>query len=53
VKLFTAYAIVWVATAGAVVAGIIVTKSPGCLWALLLPAMLEIKGASHKEDDDD
>lgn len=37
---FWAVGMAWMATSAAVIAGIYITKSANCLWALLLPAML-------------
>ena len=34
------HCIAWISTSVAVVAGICITKDPGCLWAFLIPAML-------------
>lgn len=34
------YAVAWVGTSAAVIAGIYLTGSANCLWALLIPAMV-------------
>lgn len=43
-----AYAAAWISTAAAVVAGVHVTGSVWCLWAMVLPLMITIK--SSKKD---
>lgn len=45
-----AYASAWIATAAAVIAGIYLTGSAWCLWALFIPAMIRV---THKDDDND
>lgn len=42
-----AYASAWIATAAAVIAGIYLTGSAWCLWALFIPAMIRV---THKDD---
>lgn len=42
------YAAAWISTAAAVVAGLHVTGSTWCLWAMVLPLMITIK--SSKKD---
>lgn len=34
------YAAAWIGTSAAVIAGIYFTGSPNCLWALLIPALI-------------
>lgn len=43
-RITTAYAIAWIATAFAVAAGVYYTGEAGCMWAMLLPALLTVKG---------
>lgn len=38
-----AYAVAWASTSAATVAGIYLTKSAWCLWALVLPACIELR----------
>ena len=40
---WAAYAAAWIATASCVAVAVAYTGEPGCLWALLLPAFIEIK----------
>lgn len=44
-----AYAMVWLSTALAAIAGMYFTHSAWCLWALILPACISIK-KSGKDD---
>ena len=48
-KMSTAYAITWIATAFAVSVGIIVTKNADYLWAMVIPLFLSF----HSESEDD
>lgn len=49
-----AYAMAWLSTALAAIAGMYFTHSAWCLWALLLPACISIKTDKNgKEDIDD
>jgi hypothetical protein len=41
--IWVAYATAWAATGAAVTAGVYITGSGYCLWALLIPAMVEIR----------
>lgn len=41
--MWLAYASAWVATAAAVIAGIYLTGSAWCLWALLIPLGISIR----------
>lgn len=55
--MWLAYASAWIATAAAVIAGIYLTGSTWCLWALFIPAMIRIthkddKGNSTNDEDD-
>lgn len=45
--IWLAYAAAWIATSSAVIAGIYLTGSAWCLWALLIPAMIRI---TRKDD---
>lgn len=47
----TAWAIMWIATSVAIIAGMYITKNANCLWAFLLPAFngFAIKTSSEKE----
>lgn len=44
------YASAWIATSAAVIAGIYLTGSAWCLWALFIPAMIRV---THKDDEND
>lgn len=46
------YASAWIATAAAVIAGIYLTGSAWCLWALFIPAMIGIIHTDDNEDND-
>ena len=39
---YLAYASAWISTAAAVVYGIYITHSAGCLWTFLIPAMISL-----------
>ena len=52
-SMWFAYATMWVATAIAVIVGMIITKSPWCLWALLIPTGIEFKSSNTSESDDE
>lgn len=45
-----AYAAAWISTSAAVIAGIYLTGSAWCLWALFIPAMIRV---THKDDSND
>lgn len=38
----------WFATALAVIAGIFITKSASCLWAMFIPALCDVKMSDSK-----
>lgn len=40
---YLAYAMAWISTSAAVIAGMYFTKSAWCLWAFVLPACIELK----------
>lgn len=44
--IYFAYAMAWISTSVAVVAGMYFTKSAWCLWAFVLPACIEL---THKQ----
>ena len=44
--MWKAYAAAWVSTSAAVIAGIHFTRSAWCLWALMLPLMINVKRES-------
>lgn len=46
--MWIAYAIMWLSVSLAVCAGMYITKSAWCLWALLIPMMVKV---SRKTDD--
>lgn len=46
---YLAYAIAWMSTAAAVVAGVYFTHSAWCLWAFLLPAGINLKYRGEPE----
>lgn len=46
--IYFAYAMAWISTSVAVVAGMYFTKSAWCLWAFVLPACIEL---THKPKD--
>jgi hypothetical protein len=50
-KSTTAWAVMWIATSIAIIAGIYITKNANCLWAFLLPAFngISVKAGSEKE----
>ena len=52
-KATTAWAIMWIATSIAIIAGMYITKNANCLWAFLLPAGsgLTVKTSSDKETE--
>lgn len=52
-SMWFAYATMWVAVVVAVIAGMLITKSAWCLWALILPANIELKSKSDSESDDE
>lgn len=52
-KSTTAYAFAWIATALAVIAGILITKESGCLWAMFIPALISVKNKSDEESDEE
>ena len=43
------YAAAWISTAAAVIAGMYLTGSAWCLWALLIPLMIKME---HRETGD-
>lgn len=47
--IYFAYAMAWVSTAVATIAGMYFTHSAWCLWAFILPACIEL---THKNKDD-
>lgn len=47
------YTSAWIATAIAVIFGIRYTNSAWCLWALFLPACINISTKEDKEEDSD
>lgn len=47
------YASAWIATAIAVIFGIRYTNSAWCLWALFLPACINISTKEDKEEESD
>ena len=40
--IYFAYAMAWISTSAAVIAGMYFTKSAWCLWAFALPACIEL-----------
>ena len=48
---FTAWAVMWVAVSAAVIAGIYLTGSVWCLWALVIPSLCSVKHSSDKEKE--
>lgn len=48
--MWLAYAAAWISTSAAVIAGIYLTGSAWCLWALFIPAMIRV---THKDASDD
>lgn len=44
--IYFAYAMAWISTSAAVIAGMYFTKSAWCLWAFVLPACIEL---THKQ----
>jgi len=46
---YLAVALCWVSTAGAVSFAVFVTHSPWCLWAMLLPACIEVKHSGKQK----
>lgn len=48
--IYLAYAMAWISTSVAVIAGIYFTHSAWCLWAFILPACVEL---THKSKDDE
>lgn len=51
-SIFWSYALIWVAVAVAVIAGMLITKSASCLWAFLLPCFIA-PSVTYKDDDDE
>jgi hypothetical protein len=47
---YIAYAIVWIAVAAAVGYALYVTKDARCLWAFLIPGMINIKQGKNEEE---
>lgn len=47
--IYFAYAMAWISTSVAVIAGMYFTHSAWCLWAFILPACTEL---NHKDKDD-
>lgn len=47
--IYFAYAMAWISTSVAVIAGMYFTHSAWCLWAFILPACIELT-RSHKDD---
>lgn len=47
-----AYAMAWLSTAAACIAGMYFTHSAWCLWALILPACIKITNGKESEDKD-
>lgn len=45
-----ANAVAWISTSAAVIAGIDLTGSAWCLWALFIPALIRV---THKDDSND
>ena len=43
---FIAYSFAWIATGFAVAVGIYITKNAGCLWAMLIPALISFSTKS-------
>lgn len=48
--MWKAIAVVWVATAAAVVAGLYYTNDPRCLWALLVPTCISFRSGGTKAE---
>lgn len=48
-----AYAAAWISTAAAVVAGVHVTGSAWCLWAMVLPLMITVKESKKDEGEEE
>lgn len=48
-----AYAMAWLSTAMACIAGIYFTHSPWCLWVFLLPACIKITSGKESEEKED
>ena len=51
-----AYAMAWISTSAAVIAGVYLTGSAWCLWALFIPAMIRVThkdGSDNKAEDED
>lgn len=40
---WSAYATIWIVTGIVVLAGVYLTHSANCLWALLIPALINVK----------
>lgn len=52
-RMWFAVAVVWASTAAAVCYGIHITHSAGCLWAMLIPAMISWKVGGKKDNSQD
>lgn len=48
--IYFVYAMAWISTSAAVIAGMYFTKSAWCLWAFVLPACIEL---THKPKDEE
>lgn len=48
-SIFWSYALIWVAVAVAVIAGMVITKNLNCLWAFIIPCF--VKPEIWKNDD--
>ena len=48
-----ACAAAWISTAAAVVAGVHVTGSAWCLWAMVLPLMITVKESKKDEGEEE
>lgn len=47
------YAAAWISTAAAVIAGMYLTGSAWCLWALLFPVMIKMEHTRERGRDTD
>ena len=50
--MWLAYAPAWIATSAAVIAGIYLTGSAWCLWALLIPLGISVQSKKDTQEED-
>jgi len=50
VMMWVAYACVWIASSAAIAFAVYITHNPVCLWAFLIPALVNVKTGPRADD---